>query len=42
MEGVASFDADGRGRAHDPRGHYGEDYASDRGEVVGSDKGEPP
>ena len=42
MEGIASFDADGRVRAHDPRGHDGEDWAGDRGEVVGSHRGEPP
>ena len=30
MEGVASFDADGHGRARDTRGHDGEDCAGDR------------
>ena len=42
MEGIASCDADVCGRARDPRGHDGEDCSGDRGEVVGSDGGEPP
>ena len=42
MEGIASCDADGCGRARDPRGHDGEDCVGNRGEVVGSDRGEPP
>ena len=42
MEGIASCDAYGRGRARDPWGHYGKDCAGDRVEVVGSDGGEPP
>ena len=42
MDGIASCDADFRSRAHDIQGHYGVDCAGDRGEVVGSDGGEPP
>ena len=42
MEGIASCDAYGRGRAHDSWGHDGEDCARDRGEVLGNDGGEPP
>ena len=42
MGGIDIFDADGRGRARDARGHYGEYCARDRGEVVGIDVGEPP
>ena len=42
MEGIDIFDEDGRGKAHDPRGHDGEYCAGDRGEVVGSDGCEPP
>ena len=42
MEGIASCDADGRGRARDYRVNDEEDYSGDRGEVVGSDGGEPP
>ena len=42
MEGVSSCDAYGQGRARDPRVHDREDCAGDRGEVVGSDEGEPP
>ena len=42
MKGIASCDADGRGRAHGPRGHDGEDCSGDRGEVVVSDGGETP
>ena len=42
MEVIDIFDADGRGRAHDPQGHDGEDCAGYIGEVVGSDGCEPP
>ena len=42
MEEIDSCDAYGRGRARDPRGHDGEDCARYRGEVTGSDGGEPP
>ena len=42
MEEIASCDADGCGSARDPRLHDGEDCAGDRGELVGSDGGEPP
>ena len=42
MEGIASCDADGCGRARDTRGHDREDCAGDRGEVLGSDRGELP
>ena len=42
IEGIAIFDTEGRGRERDPWGHYGEDCARDRYEVVGSDVGEPP
>ena len=41
-EGIDSCDEDGCSRARDPRGHDGEDCAGDRGEVVGSEGGEPP
>ena len=42
MEGIASCDADGRGKARDPRVHDGEYCTRDRGEVVGSDGADPP
>ena len=42
MEVVASCDTYGHGRARDPRGHDRADCAGDRGEVVGSDGGDPP
>ena len=42
MEGIASCDIDGRGRARDIRGHEGEDCAGDISEVVGSEGSEPP
>ena len=42
MEGIASCDADFRSRARDPWGHDEEDCTGDRGEVVGSDGGDPP
>ena len=40
-EGIASCDADGRGRVRYTQGHDGEECTGDRGEVVGSDGGEP-
>ena len=42
MEEIDSCDVDGRGRSRDTQGYDGEDYTRDRGEVVGSDRGEPP
>ena len=42
MEGIDSCDVDGGGRARDPQGHGREEYSGDRGEVVGSDVGDPP
>ena len=42
IEGIASCDADGRGRARDPRVHDREDCSGERGEVLGSDGDDPP
>ena len=42
MEGVSSCDTDGGVRVLDTQGHDGEYCDGDRGEVVGSDRGEPP
>ena len=42
IEGIVSCDADGRGRVRDLRVHDEEDCSGDRGEVIGSDGGEPP
>ena len=42
MMGISSCDAYGRVRARDPWGHDGEDCSGNIGEVVGSDRGDPP
>ena len=42
IEGIASCDADGRGRARDPRVHDREDCSGERGEVLGSDGDDSP
>ena len=42
MEWIDSCDADIRIRERNPRGHDGDDCTGDRGEVLGSDGGEPP